>query len=263
MLEQQFDDECKKLGVINVNKLDNDWASYQAVYLEMTQNGDKDIKVTEYHNRTGGQYHIAKAAFNLLKRQSSPHLEVEHPRPIWFQQVVATITSNAEGVWQQIDEQMSIEIARKTECTEAAMRKTEYEYIELEKHLDSVSCEKSQLEKTVNSLMAYRDKNEKLQRSAESKSEKINFLEERLNDAKAIAEKYEVLQEQLNQLQVEHAEISTQLVLRNEQVSELKTEVQWLRKTHNKTSNTSLPTGTAQSENPGSLIESIQNGDMG
>lgn len=263
MLEQQFEDECTKLGVINVNKLDNDWVSYQAVYLEMTQNCEKDIKVTEYHNRTGGQYHIAKAAFNLLKRQSTPHLEVENPRPIWFQQVVATITSNAEGVWQQIDEQMSIEIARKTECAEAAMRKIEYEYIELEKHLDSVSCEKSQLEKTVNSLMAYRDKNEKLLRSAESKSEQISFLEERLNDAKAVVEKYEEQREQLVQLQVEHAQVNTKLAMQNEQVSGLKAQVEWLRKTLNSTASTSSTVGAVQGVKTGQLIESIQNGEMG
>ncbi|MDR9826269.1 hypothetical protein RCJ22_11675 [Vibrio sp. FNV 38] len=262
MLEQQFREECAKQGV-DIKNLNNDWAYYQAVYFEMTQNGEKEIKVTDYYNRVSGQYHIAKAAFNILKCQHTVKLNLQQIKPVWFQQFVANITSNAEAFWHQIDEQMSIEVARKVECAEAAMRRAEHEHLELGKYLDDVSSEKAQLEESVSTLIAYRDENEKLLRSAEVKSEQISSLEERLNDAKTIVEKYERQREQLNQLQVEHAEINTQLVMRNEQLDEMKTEIQWLRERLNTTSHSSLPTGIAQPENPGSLIESIQNGDMG
>ncbi|MEZ9008124.1 MULTISPECIES: hypothetical protein [unclassified Vibrio] len=261
MLEQQFRDECAKLGV-DIKNLNNDWAYYHAVYLDMTRNGEKEIKVTEYYNRVGGQYHIAKAAFNISTRQCTTNLHVTKISPIWFQQVVANITSNAEALWHQIDEQMSIEIARKVECAEAAMRRVEHEHLELGKYLDDVSSEKAQLEESVNTLIGYRDENEKLLRSAEVKSEQISSLEERLNDDKTIVTKYEQQREQLNQLQVEHAKINTQLVMRNEQLDELKNEVQWLRETLNTNSNTSLPTGTPPSKTAGDLfIESIQNGE--
>ncbi|MCQ1059556.1 hypothetical protein LRP52_24820 [Photobacterium sp. ZSDE20] len=262
MLEQQFRDECTKLGVINVNKLDNDWAAYQSVYLEMSQNGEKEVKATEYYNRLGGQYHVAKAALNLLKRNSMPHHGVEHPKPIWFQQVVTNITSNAEALWHQIDEQMSIEIARRVECAEAAMRKAEHEHLELGKYLDEVCGEKKHLEESINSLIGYRDENEQLSRSLESKCLRISALEDKLSETNVILEKYEKQREQLNQLQVEHAEINTELIMRNEQIDELKNEVQWLRETLNTTSKTSLPTRNPLAKTAGDLfIESIQNGE--
>ncbi|MFA0439485.1 hypothetical protein AB4560_06140 [Vibrio sp. 10N.222.51.C12] len=261
MLEQQFREECAKQGV-DIKNLNNDWAYYQAVYLEMTQNGEKEIKVTDYYNRVSGQYHIAKAAFNILKCQHTVKLNLQQIKPVWFQQFVANITSNAEAFWHQIDEQMSIEVARKVECAEAAMRRAEHEHLELGKYLDDVSSEKAQLEESVNTLIGYRDKNEQLLRSIDSKCEHIRTLEERLNYANVTVEKYDKQREQLNQLQIEHAQINTELVMRNEQLEELKNEVQWLRERLSATSKASSQTGNPPSKTSGDLfIESIQNGE--
>ncbi|TOK95030.1 hypothetical protein, partial [Vibrio parahaemolyticus] len=158
-----FIEGCKREGIKDPSRLKYTPKHYLAVFVEMTSNGKNPIRVKEYHRAVGGgEYKVAKVAFNLLNKVNDVQDRIAAPRPQWFQQFVASTAGFVQDLWEEISMEIQREVEERVQVSEAARNMAEKEQASTEDYLEEIIAEKHELEITVEEFAGYRERNEEL-----------------------------------------------------------------------------------------------------
>ncbi|ASM96270.1 hypothetical protein HYO33_21585 [Vibrio parahaemolyticus] len=216
-----FIEGCKREGIKDPSRLKYTPKHYLAVFVEMTSNGKNPIRVKEYHRAVGGgEYKVAKVAFNLLNQVNDVQDRIAAPRPQWFQQFVASTAGFVQDLWEEISMEIQREVEERVQVSEAARNMAEKEQASTEDYLEEIIAEKHELEITVEEFAGYRERNEELHHELKDLARDKYHIEEKLSD---VVEEVNALRLQIPELQslrIHVAKIEAELEIKTQQVSD-------------------------------------------
>ncbi|TKF96990.1 hypothetical protein [Vibrio sp. F13] len=221
--EHDFLEGCKRVGVKNTSRLKYPPKHYRAVYVDRTNNGKDLIGVKEFHLAVGGgEYKVAKVAYQLLNTpDDSSDLEVP-PTPQWFQQFVANTASFAQSLWGDISTQIKHEVDERVQMSEAAKNQAEREQAIVEDYLEDIIAEKETLEVTVEELAGYSQRNEQLKHQVKDLARDKQHIENKLSDAIEELNSLRSYTPELQSLRTQVAILETELEHRSQQTNDLR-----------------------------------------
>ncbi|EJG2004005.1 hypothetical protein BS021_RS04450 [Vibrio parahaemolyticus] len=216
-----FIEGCKREGIKDPSRLKYTPKHYLAVFVEMTSNGKNPIRVKEYHRAVGGgEYKVAKVAFNLLNKVNDVQDRIAAPRPQWFQQFVASTAGFVQDLWEEISMEIQREVEERVQVSEAARNMAEKEQASTEDYLEEIIAKKHELEITVEEFAGYRERNEELHHELKDLARDKYHIEEKLSD---VVEEVNALRLQIPELQslrIHVAKIEAELEIKTQQVSD-------------------------------------------
>ncbi|MEZ8106030.1 hypothetical protein [Vibrio cortegadensis] len=222
--EHDFHHACKKVGIKDPSRLKHSFKHYLAVFVEMTKNGTKRIKVKEYHQAVGGgEYRVAKAAFDLFNSSDEKQDQVSVPPPQWFQQFVAGTAGFAQGLWQDISTEIQREVEERVQLAEAAKNVAEKNRLEIEDYFEEINAEKEALEVTVQELAGYRVRNEELHHELKDLARENSHIEGKLGDVVEDANALRLQMSELQSLKIQVAKFEAELELKTQQIIDYRT----------------------------------------
>lgn len=222
--EHDFHNACKKVGIKDPSRLKFTFKHYLAVFVEMTRNGKESIKVKEYHRAIGGgEYRVAKAAFDLFNSPDEIQDHVALPTPLWFQQFVANTASLAQGLWQDIGNEIQREVEERVQLAEAEKNVAEKNRLEIEDYFEEVNAEKEALEATVDELAGYRERNEEMHHELKDLARENSHIEKKLADIVEEANALRLQMSELQSLKIQVAKFEAELELKTQQIIDYRT----------------------------------------
>ncbi|MEZ9823456.1 hypothetical protein [Vibrio cyclitrophicus] len=219
--EHDFHNACKKVGIKDPSRLKFTFKHYLAVFVEMTRNGKESIKVKEYHRAIGGgEYRVAKAAFDLFNVPEEQPDQVTVPTPLWFQQFVAGTAGFVQNLWQDISTQIQKEVDDRVQASEVARNLAERERASIEDYLEEIIAEKESLETTVEELAGYRERNEELHHDLKDLAREKSLIEEKLSELVEEANALRMQTPELQSLRIQLAKFEVELEHKMQQIIE-------------------------------------------
>ncbi|HCH1699175.1 V-type ATP synthase subunit I domain-containing protein [Vibrio parahaemolyticus] len=221
-----FIDGCKREGIKDPSRLKYTPKHYLAVFVEMTSNGKNPIRVKEYHRAVGGgEYKVAKVAFNLLNKVDDAQDRIAAPRPPWFQQFVASTAGFVQDLWEEISMEIQREVEERVQVSEAARNMAEKEQASTEEYLEEIIAEKQELEITIEEFAGYRERNEELHHELKDLVRDKQVIEDKLSEAIEEVNFLRVQMTELQSLKIQLAKVETELDFKTQQVMELQATI--------------------------------------
>ncbi len=222
-----FIDGCKREGIKDPSRLKYTPKHYLAVFVEMTSNGKNPIRVKEYHRAVGGgEYKVAKVAFNLLNKVNDDQDRITAPRPQWFQQFVASTAGFVQDLWEEISMEIQREVEERVQVSEAARNMAEKEQASTEEYLEEIIAEKQELEITIEEFAGYRERNEELHHELKDLVRDKQVIEDKLSEAIEEVNFLRVQMTELQELKIHATRLETELEFRAQQVSDFKSTLE-------------------------------------
>ncbi|AVF92313.1 hypothetical protein AL552_00250 [Vibrio diabolicus] len=221
-----FIEGCKREGIKDPSRLKYTPKHYLAVFVEMTNHGKNQIRVKEYHRAVGGgEYKVAKVAFNLLNKVNDDQDRIAAPRPQWFQQFVASTAGFVQDLWEEISMEIQREVEERVQVSEAARNMAEKEQASTEEYLEEIIAEKQELEMTVEEFAGYRERNEELHHELKDLTRDKQTIEDKLSEAIEEVNFLRVQMTELQSLKIQLAKVETELDFKTQQVMELQATI--------------------------------------